>query len=161
MTSAETPIGIYRQSMSTDSWEEDENMLERLAKYLSECPHFDGVRVRVNYLDGKPLSAALKMKSASPVVKRYADGGLVCESRFVLEVRQTYCGAETENVAAAKRCEDIEEWIRVQDDKGNLPEIGGGRTPFSLEIVRNFEITHIGNVDAKFEAELGLVYYKK
>ena len=134
-------------------------MLKDLAKFLSECPHFDGVRVRVNYLDGKPLSAALKMKSVSPVVKRYADGGLVCENRFILEVRQTYCGAETENADAAKRCEDIEEWIRVQDENGNLPSLGGGKIPFSLEIVSNFEIAHIGNVDAKFEAALGLVYY--
>lgn len=136
-------------------------MLEKTAKYLSECPCFEGVRVRVNYLDGKPLSAALKMKSGAPVVKRYADGGLVCECRFILEVRQTYCGAETENVTAAKRCEEIESWIRTQSDNGNLPQLSGGMTPFSLEVARSFEITHIGNVDAKFEAELGLVYYKK
>lgn len=136
-------------------------MIEKTAEYLSRCPFLDGTAVKVNYLNKKPFAVSLRMKSASPVVKRYADGGQMCECRFVLDLRQVYCGADNENIAAAQRCRNIEEWLASQNDAGILPEPEDGEQPVSLTVEKSFEIVHIGNIDARFEAELRLVYYKE
>lgn len=136
-------------------------MIEKTAEYLSQCPFLDGTAVKVNYLSEKPFAASLRMKSASPVVKRYADGGQVCECRFALELREVYCSADNENIAAAQRCRDIEGWLASQNSAGIFPELGVGEQPLSLTVERSFEIVHIGNVDARFEAELSLIYYKE
>ncbi len=136
-------------------------MIEKTAKYLSQCPFLDGTAVKVNYLNEKPFAVSLRMKSASPVVKRYADGGQMCECRFTLELRQVYCGADNENIAAAQRCRDIEGWLDSQNNAGIFPEFRNGEQPLSLTVEKSFEIVHIGNVDARFEAELSLVYYKE
>ncbi len=133
-------------------------MIEETVKYLSQCPHFAGTGIKVNYLDGKPLAFALRMKSTDPVVKRYTDGGGLFEARFILALRQEYGGGDKYNRAAAKRCEDIEEWIAQQNKSGNLPDLGQEIMPMSLTVEKSFSAEPAGSVDARFEAELRLVY---
>ena len=133
-------------------------MIEETVKYLSQCPHLADAGIKVNYLEGKPIAFALRMKPTSPVVKRYTDGGGVFEVRYILALRQEYSGADKYNRAAAKRCEDIEKWIAQQNKMGNLPDLGQGVNPLSIEVAKSFEAKPSGSVDARFEAELRLVY---
>lgn len=134
-------------------------MINEMVKYLSGCPYLDKAGIKINYLEGKPLAFSLKMLPTEPVVKRYADGGAVCESRFSLCLRQEYSRAEAENRAAAELCENIEAWICAQNNKGELPDLGDGVKPLSLAVAESFGITPIGSIDARFEAELRLVYF--
>ena len=133
-------------------------MIEETVKYLSQCPYLADARIKVNYLEGKPTAFALRMKASEPVVKRYTDGGGVFEARFILALRQEYSGADKYNRAAAKRCEDIEEWIALQNKSGNLPDLGQEVNPLSLTVEKSFNAEPSGSVDARFEAELRLVY---
>lgn len=135
-------------------------MIEETVKYLSQCPHLADAGIKVNYLDGKPTAFALRMKSADPVVKRYTDGSGVFEARFILALRQEYSGADKYNRAAAKRCEDIEEWIAQQNENDVLPDLGHRIKPISLTVEKSFAAEPSGSVDARFEAELRLVYLK-
>lgn len=135
-------------------------MIEETAKYLSLCPQLADCGVRINYLDEKPLSCALKMKSSEPVLKKYSDGGVVGETRFVLALRQEYTGVTSDNKRAAKRCEMIEQWIDKQSRKGFYPQLEDGSVPLSLAVVKTFEVTSTGGIDARFEAEIRLVFYR-
>ncbi len=133
-------------------------MIEETAKYLSQCPYIADAGIKVNYLEGKPLAFALRMKASSPMVKRYTDGGGVFETRFILAIRQEYSVADKYNRVAAKRCEDIEGWIAIQNELGNLPDLGKSINPLSLTVEKSFTAEPTGSVDARFEAELRLVY---
>lgn len=135
-------------------------MIEETAKYLSQCPYLADAGIKVNYLEGRPTAVALRMKTTDPVVKRYTDGGGVFEARFDLAIRQEYSGADKYNRAAAKRCESIEQWIEQQNQTGNLPDLGQGTTTLSLTVEKSFDAKPSGSVDARFEAELRLVYLK-
>ena len=135
-------------------------MIEETVKYLSQCPHLADAGIKVNYLDGKPTAFALRMKSADPVVKRYTDGGGVFEARFILALRQEYTGADKYNRVAAKRCEDMEEWIARQNENGILPDLGQGMKSISLTVEKSFAPEPSGSVDARFEAELRMTYLK-
>ncbi|MBE7024235.1 MAG: hypothetical protein IJ285_06310 [Clostridia bacterium] len=134
-------------------------MIEETASFLSLCPQLAECGVKVNYLEEKPLSCALKMKTSEPVVKKYSDGGRVGEERFVLALRQEYTGAASDNRRAAKRCEEIEKWIEEQTSKGIYPQLENNRVPLSLTVEKTFEINSTGGIDARFEAELRLVFY--
>jgi len=135
-------------------------MIEETVKYLSQCPYLADARIKVNYLEGKPTAFALRMKASDPVVKRYTDGGGVFEARFILALRQEYSGADKYNRAAAKRCEDIEKWIALQNKSGNLPDLGQEASPLSLTVEKSFNAEPSGSVDARFEAELRLIYLR-
>ena len=135
-------------------------MIEETVKYLSQCPYLADARIKVNYLEGKPTAFALRMKASDPVVKRYTDGGGVFEVRFILALRQEYSGADKYNRAAAKRCEDIEKWIALQNKSGNLPDLGQEASPLSLTVEKSFNAEPSGSVDARFEAELRLIYLR-
>ena len=135
-------------------------MIEETIKYLSQCPYLADTGINVNYLEGKPTAFALRMKATSPAVKQYTDGGGVFEARFILAIRQEYSSADKYNRAAAKRCEDIEEWIDRQNREGNLPDLGQKANPISLTVAKSFSAEPSGSVDARFEAELRLVYLK-
>lgn len=135
-------------------------MIEETVKYLSQCPYLADAGIKVNYLEGKPTAFALRMKASDPTVKRYTDGGGIFEARFILALRQEYSGADKYNCAAAKRCEDIEEWIAQQNEVGRLPDLGQNFAPLSLTVEKSFTAELTGSVDARFEAELRLVYLK-
>ena len=138
----------------------EEELIEETVKYLSQCPYLADAGIKVNYLEGKPTAFALRLKATSPVVKQYTDGGGVFEARFILALRQEYSGADKYNRVAAKRCEDIERWIAQQNQAGNLPDLGQEISPLSLTVAKSFDAKPSGSVDARFEAEIRLVYLK-
>ncbi len=134
-------------------------MVEEMVKFLSACPHICGHKIKINYLEGSPLAFSVKMLAENPVVKRYSDGGAVCEARFALAIRQEYGKAEAMNRDAAVLCENIEEWLDEQGRQGKLPALGEKAKALSLYLSKSFGVTPSGSIGAKFEAELRLVYY--
>ena len=139
----------------------EEILIKEMAEYLSGCPYLDKAGIKINYLEGKPLAFSLKMLPVEPVVKRYADGGAVCEAQFLLSFRQEYSRAEAGNRAAAELCENVEAWICDQNNKGMLPDLGQEATPLSLAVAKSFGITPSGGIDARFEATLRLNYFAR
>jgi len=136
-------------------------MLNETAKFLSQCPYLENAAVKVNYLDTTPFACALLMTGVDVLLKQYADGGEKRSVRFKIAVRQEYSGANTCNENSAKRCERIEEWIKAQSYLGNLPKADNGKVPLSIVLEKGFEITLTGSVDARFEAEIKVVYLKE
>ncbi|MBQ9757164.1 MAG: hypothetical protein IJW15_01945 [Clostridia bacterium] len=134
-------------------------MIEKMAEFLSTCPYLAESGVKVNYLEAEPFSAALIMCGEDIPLTRYTDGGQIRSMNFILALRQEYSGANTHNNLAAKRCEEIEEWVNVQNDNGILPETEDKRRVMSVSVEKGFEIIHTGSVDARFEAEIKVVYF--
>lgn len=136
-------------------------MIAQLKEYLSQCPALDGLKIRINYLGGESGACSLEMVSTQTVVKEYADGGMLCGRDFVFAIRQEYSEADISNRVAAERCQQVENWIREQNDTGNLPQIGQGINPLSIEVAKSFSIASVNSVDARYEMQLRLIYYKQ
>ena len=134
-------------------------MIVKLAEFLSNCPAFDGERVRVNYLDGDLGAAALTFRDEA-VGKPYADGGRLSAFSFALAVRGEYTNAHGVMKRAAVRLSEIENWINTQDRLGNYPDFGDGVTVVGLN-ASGFSPKLTGSVDAGYEAEIKLELYKE
>ena len=134
-------------------------MIGKLAEFFSTCTELSESGVMVNYLDKEPFSAALIMCGEDTLETEYTDGGQVRHAKFILAIRQEYSGANSQNSLAAKRCGEIEKWIKAQDDSGNFPKLEGLRRVLSVSVEKGFEITQTGSVDARFEAEIKVVYF--
>ena len=134
-------------------------MIEHMVEYLSACPALDGVMINVNYLEGKPPACSLEYTSHEPVLRKYADGGMLCEKRFVLALREESTLATKRNMKVAIKCELIENWIKEQNKAGIMPRLDDGFIPSSLEVVKGFCVTQTASMDMRFEAELRLVFY--
>ncbi len=134
-------------------------MIEKLAEFFSTCPELSESGVMINYLDKEPFSAALIMCGEDTLETGYTDGGQIRHAKFILAIRQEYSGANSINSLTAKRCEEIEEWIKTQDDCGKISEIEDLRSVISVSVEKGFEITQTGSVDARFEAEIKVVYF--
>ncbi|MBE7031993.1 MAG: hypothetical protein E7401_03415 [Ruminococcaceae bacterium] len=134
-------------------------MVIELAEYLSQCPALEGERVCVNYLDGDVGAVSLTL-GAQAEEKAYADGGQLFVRRFVLAVREGYGKARGEMKRAAERFAAIEEWLAARERLGDYPDFGGKITVVSLGIACGFTPEFTGSVDARYEAEIELVFYK-
>ena len=135
-------------------------MISQIKEYLSQCPAFDGQKIKINYLGGKAGACSLEMVPAITVVKEYADGGMLCGRDFVLALRQEYTEADISNHFAAERCQQIEDWIKLQNDTGNLPQLEKGGISCSVQVTKGFSIASVSSVDARYEMQLRLIYYK-
>ncbi len=134
-------------------------MVGQMIEYLSRCPVFDGREININYLDGKPSAYSLDATSGLSVVKRYADGGMLCEKMFVLSMRKENSAAAKRNALVARECEAFERWISEQNSNGVLPAADEGQIPCSLEVSKGFRIVQTASVDVRLEAELRFVFY--
>ncbi len=134
-------------------------MIEQMIEYLSECPVFDGKEINVNYLDGVPSACSLDTTADMGIVKRYADGGMLCEKRFVLSIRKSYGVVAKRNIAVTRECEAFEKWLSEQNSQGVLPSAEDGQIPCVLELSKGFRIVQTASVDVRIEAELRFVFY--
>ncbi|MBO4941683.1 MAG: hypothetical protein J6D15_05730 [Clostridia bacterium] len=134
-------------------------MIEKIAEFFSTCPELSESGVMINYLDKEPFSAALIMCGEDTLEAEYTDGGQRRCEKFILAIRQEYSGANSQNSSAAKRCEAIEQWVKAQNDSENLPQFDSLISVLSVSIGKGFEITQTGSVDARFEAEIKVVYF--
>ena len=134
-------------------------MIEHIVEYLSACPVFDGVGINVNYLDGEAPAYSLENLAHHPVMKRYADGGMLCEKRFVLALRKDFGRVCGRNVEVATECEQIENWIADSVSNGYLPQLPTGLKAYSLEVMKSFSVAQTASMDVRYEAELRLVFY--
>lgn len=134
-------------------------MIEKIAEFFSTCPELSESSIMINYLDKEPFSATLIMCGEDTLETEYTDGGQIRRAKFILAIRQEYSGANSRNSLAAKRCGEIERWIKVQDARRNLPQIDSLRRVLSVSVEKGFEITQTGSMDARFEAEIKVVYF--
>ena len=134
-------------------------MIDQIVNFLLECPVLEKNGINVNYLDGKVGSYSLESRSGDSVVKRYADGGVLCEKRFALALRRENSAAYGRNINVARDCEQIEAWICEQSENGLLPQMDMDVIPCLLEVAKGFAITHTASVDVRLEAELRFVFY--
>lgn len=136
-------------------------MVVKMAEFISACPALSGKKVCVNYLDGEVGAVALEFAPQQGQLKHYADGSSLCTQKFLIAVREEYGKADAVNRSVRERCKAIESWINEKNRLGQMPELGQQIQAVSCIIIRNFVPVATGSVDARYEAELELVFYDR
>lgn len=134
-------------------------MTESIIDFLSECPVLLGKKINVNYLDGESSSYSLENVPCEPVLRRYADGGMLCQRKFVLAMRKDSSLSMKRNLSVQKECEEIRLWLGKQTSEGRLPCYGNDGTAVSFEMIKDFGVVQTASMDMRYEAVLKFVFY--
>ncbi len=106
----------------------------------------------------KPVEYTVETVPCDPVYTRYTDGGGVKNFLFLFASRELYSDDIHRNIANSGFYEEFEDWIKIQNDSGILPDLGEKRTPVSLEVLtRGYALSADSN-SARYQIQLKLLY---
>ena len=131
-------------------------MTVELAKFLSDCPFFEG-DVSSNFLGDSAGAASVEKKERDRRVRDYTDGSRIVTDTFVIAIRDVFVEISAENTRIEEKCREIENWIHRKNKGGELPILKGA-DPVSLEVSRGFSPVWNDTSVARYEAEIELEY---
>ena len=135
-------------------------MIDSIREYIGKCPIFKGNKINVNYLGNKTASYSVETVPSTPVIKTYADGGQLCQILFAVASRELYTESTKKNAAIMKFYEDFSSWLYERNKARELPNLPGGVSPQSVEVLTEQYLYDIGNNDARYQIQCRLTYYK-
>ncbi len=134
-------------------------MIEKIAEFLKLCPHLDGRVIGIGFLGEEMTSCSVETGKGASVLKRYTDGGCVKSQSFIFSLREAHTKEVETNLRATRLCTDIENWIAEQEELRNLPKLDAPKTAISIRLSNSFHLTRIETLDARYEAEIEVVWY--
>lgn len=137
-------------------------IIENVRSYLRKCPLLKKDKINVNYLGDEPVNYAIEPMPASPIVKRYTDGGTLRQYLFTFSSCEAYDENTLENMKVAQFFEEFENWICEQDNKGNYPDLKDSKVKVKrLEVMSSGYLFNEEGTMAHFQLELKLTYRKE
>lgn len=136
-------------------------MIDEIRNFIESCHLFSGNSIKVNYLGDKTATYSIETVPASPVVKTYTDGGKLCQTLFVIASRELFSKSDKANTATTKFYEDFSSWIEEENKKKSFPTLPKGCIGRSIEVLTGQYLYDIGNMDARYQIQCRLMYYKE
>lgn len=101
----------------------EKSKIQLIKEFIETCPLLENGKVNVDYIKDKPQSYSIDETPATTVLIQYPDGGSRNQILFDFSIQASFSALE--NIKNSKFCDDFTEWIKEQDNKENLPKIGG------------------------------------
>lgn len=134
-------------------------IIDALRDFFNQCPLISGERVDVDFLDSDSESYSIDTVPADPIIKKYASGGSMKQYCFILAGRERYgIGRNCSNAAFYER---LAEWLEEKNVKGELPDIGEGKTVQSIEVTASGYMFEEDIQSAGYHLQCRLIYTEK
>ncbi len=131
-------------------------IIDSLKDFFDQCPLMAGEAVDVDYLGKNSDCYSLDPLPAEPIVKKYAGGGCMKQYAFIIAGRERYgLGKNRDNAAFYER---LEAWIEEKNRKGELPDLGKGRTAQMLEVTASGYMFEEDIQSAGYHLQCRLIY---
>ena len=101
----------------------EKSKIELIKEFIETCPLLKNGKVNVDYIKDKPQSYSIDETPATTVLIQYPDGGSRNQILFDFSIQASFSALE--NIKNSKFCDDFTEWIKEQDNNGNVPKIDG------------------------------------
>ena len=101
----------------------EKSKIQLIKEFIETCPLLENGKVNVDYIKDKPQSYSIDETPATTVLIQYPDGGSRNQILFDFSIQASFSALE--NIKNSKFCDNFTEWIKEQDNKENLPKIGG------------------------------------
>lgn len=131
-------------------------IIDGLKKYFNQCPLIQGEKVDVDFLGKDSDSYSIDTVPCDPIVKKYASGGSMKQYCFILAGRERY--GMGRNCSNAAFYEKLAAWIEEKNKKGELPEIGVGKTVQFIEVTASGYMFEEDVQSAGYHLQCRLVY---
>lgn len=131
-------------------------IIDSIKTYFESCPLIKKGRIQIDFLDKKTAWYTIDIMPCDPVVKRYATGGSLKQFCFVFAGREGYRSDLNRQNAAFY--EKLAAWITGENEKGNLPELGTGKTAQRMEVISSGYLYAENVNDARYQMQCRLTY---
>ena len=101
----------------------EKSKIELIKEFIETCPLLKNGKVNVDYIKDKAGSYSIDETPATTILIQYPDGGSRNQILFDFSIQASFSALE--NIKNSRFCDDFTEWIKEQDNKGNLPKIDG------------------------------------
>lgn len=138
-----------------------DTIIGALQEYLDACPLLKGRRLNVDYLTRKPLTYMISPSPVDSLVTQYHGCSALRQYVFVLASSSLYGEDTLTNIANSGFFERLEDWMRLQTKRRNLPQLPGGRRAQKLEAVSTGYLYNATATEAHYQIQCRLTYYQK
>lgn len=136
------------------------SIIEGVRNYILSCPYLNKGRVNIDWLGATPTEYSIESTPTQPIVKRYADGGTIRQFNFVFSSVEFYGPDVLSNIENSGFYQKFSAWIEEQNKKRNLPYIGVGLIPHSIEVTTTGYLYESSSDQGRYQIQLKLLYYK-
>lgn len=106
----------------------EKSKMQCIKEFIEKCPLLDGNKINVDYLDNKEYSYSIDRTPINPIAKQYVDGAAIKQIAFDFSIAFPIGSISLYNLMNSSFCDDFMDWIEIQNNNRNLPEIDGIRT---------------------------------
>lgn len=137
------------------------SIIESVKNYIAMCPLLGTFRsLRVDFLPEDVDCYSIEPNVCDPIIRRYIDGSTERQFQFVFASRFFYSEESRNNIDNSGFYEQIAEWLDLQTEEGNFPELAAGKTPTKIEATSCGYLFDINGdmSSARYQIQCRLIY---
>jgi len=131
---------------------------EALREYILRFPELKDGCLLIDILGNDPVEYTIEPVPCDPVVKKYIDGSCMKQFLFLFASREFFSEDIAVNLSNLDFYENFEDWIKQQNDEGELPDLGTGKEPVSIEVLTRGYAFAADTNTARYQIQLRLLY---
>ncbi|MBQ6212092.1 MAG: hypothetical protein IJJ57_04255 [Ruminococcus sp.] len=133
-------------------------MIEAVRDFILRFPELKNGALLIDCLGSKPVEYTVDTVPCDPVYTRYVDGDCMKQFLFIFASREYFSENVNQAIANLAFYEHFEDWIWDKNSSGELPDLGSGRSPVSIEVLTGgYAFSEEGNT-ARYQIQLRLLY---
>lgn len=136
-------------------------IMEAVRNFIRTYEPLAGNKINVDFLPETARSYSIDAVPCKEVIKTYLDGSSVRQFLFVLASREFYGEEIRQQLDNLGFYENFGAWAEKQSMTGNLPKLGGGKTPQKLETTTCGYAFAPGMKAARYQIQLRLQYLQE
>lgn len=136
------------------------SVMESVREFILDCPLLVEGKLNVDYLGFEPPEYVIQRVEADEILKKYSDGGELKQFVFIFGSRERIGGQVKEHLAIANFYEQISEWIVQKNNRGELPQLGAGKTAQSITVLTPGFMKDQAGDCARYQLRCKLIYFE-
>ena len=134
------------------------SLIDAVYRFLSDCPVLTEGRLNVDFLPEEAVSYSVDVTPATPVLRRYIDGGSLRQFLFTFATRSYYGEVIRQQLDNLGLFERFADWLEAKSRAGELPALGEGRRARRLEVTTSGYVFAPETDTARYQIQCRLLY---
>ena len=137
---------------------QNKSIIESIREFILTCEFLQKWKVNIDHLDIN-MSYSIDPLPADPIVKRYADGGVVKRFLFAFTSKEEYDGDARTGIENSGFYQKFEEWIETKDKNYDMPILYDEKqTPTRIYVIQSGYLYNAETDLAQYQIQCALEY---
>lgn len=137
---------------------ENKLIIESLRNYFVSCKLLKGGKLNIDFL-GHSREYSIDPLPASPILKRYVDGGTVRQFQFAFTSKDKFDGSALTGIENSGFYQQLSEWVESNNKNAVLPDMNSSKhIPITVEIMSSGYLFDMDADYARYQIQCRLIY---